>query len=120
MIIFAISVHARDMPVQRLHDANARSLTFQSHQKEQPPQGGSASRIGHSTLKPQPHSQHSIVGHQFRSVASFIGSTRLIPRPIRSDIGAALHAGLTHKPVLDSEKAHSRAATMWLHLKSAQ
>jgi hypothetical protein len=75
MIVLAISVHALDMPVQRLHDANACRPTFQSYQKEQPPQGGSASRIGHSTLKPQPRSQHFNVGHQFRSVANFIGSS---------------------------------------------
>jgi hypothetical protein len=101
MIVLAISVHARDVPVQRQRDGHARTLTFESHQKEQPPQGVSASRIRHSTLKPQSCSQHFIVGHQDRSVASSLGRPHLIPRPIRPDIRAALTARLTHKTVLD-------------------
>jgi hypothetical protein len=75
MKVFAIRVElADDVAAQRLHDTDARTLTFQSHQKEQPPQGGSVSRIRRWPLKPQPRSQQFIVSHQ-RSLDHYVDET---------------------------------------------
>jgi hypothetical protein len=101
LTIVSISIHARDMPVQRLRDGHASTLTFERHQEEQPPQRVSASRIAHWPLKPQSGSQHSIVGHQFRSVASFIGSSPSWLAEPRPDVGTSSVARLASESPFD-------------------